>query len=184
MPDTKAMSNKQYGVLQGMVIGALLSILIVGGAVCNVLPSLLHFHPQNDDISSRLQFFVSYLPLLSIPLVLAIGRMAGLRFFSPQDIDGSGLTTQTTQTARVYQAVIQNTLEQTVIAIPGHLIWCVSMPLSGQHAGPLAAVMFIWGRLLFAVGYSSGAEARSLGFTLTFYPTVVMYLCIGVNSIL
>jgi hypothetical protein len=36
--------------------------------------------------------------------------------------------------------------------------------------------MFGLGRLLFLLFYARGAPARALGFTLTFYPTVGLYL--------
>jgi len=40
---------------------------------------------------------------------------------------------------------------------------------------------FSLGRLLFFLGYLRGAAARSLGFTLTFYPTVGLLVADGVR---
>jgi uncharacterized membrane protein YecN with MAPEG domain len=39
---------------------------------------------------------------------------------------------------------------------------------------PVFALYFILGRLMFALGYRHGAGARAVGFTLTFYPSVVL----------
>jgi len=42
-----------------------------------------------------------------------------------------------------------------------------------------AAILFVFGRILFWRGYARGAPARALGFALTFYPTLAMLLTIG-----
>lgn len=106
-------------------------------------------------------------------LILAIGNLARHRFFTPADIDGSGLTGGTDR-AHVLQAILQNTLEQAVIAVIAHLFWAAVMPFGAQAAIPVAAVLFVIGRICFAAGYAGGAGARAFGFALTFYPTVVL----------
>ena len=58
------------------------------------------------------------------------------------------------------------------------------MPASWISVVPVAAVLFVAGRILFARGYSDGAAARSLGFALTFYPSVLMIFLIVVGAIL
>ncbi len=74
--------------------------------------------------------------------------------------------------------MLQNTLEQTLLALTVHLIWVVVMPLSWIAAVPAAAIMFFSGRLLFIHGYSKEAPSRALGFALTFYSSVIMLLTI------
>jgi uncharacterized MAPEG superfamily protein len=72
----------------------------------------------------------------------------------------------------VLQALIQNTLEQTVLAAFAYGAWLLIPPAGGARTVALCACLFSVGRLLFFVGYARGAAARSLGFALTFYPTV------------
>ncbi|MEK9660833.1 MAG: MAPEG family protein, partial [Alphaproteobacteria bacterium] len=116
-------------------------------------------------------------------LVLAIGALARHRFLTPADIDGSGLVAGSDR-ARILQAIVQNTLEQAVIAIVAHLVWAAAMPPAWQAVVPAAAILFVFGRIAFAIGYAGGAPARAFGFALTFYPTVFMLVASGVALIL
>ena len=92
-----------------------------------------------------------------------------------RDIDGGGLTMGTDK-AKVYQAFLQNTLEQVVLALIVHVSWVLTMPGNWLGVIPVAVVSFFVGRGLFLRGYALGAGARAVGFGLTFYPTVLMFL--------
>ena len=107
-----------------------------------------------------------------------IGLLARHRFFTPEDIDGGGLTKGTPQ-AQVLQSTLQNTLEQTVLGLSTHIVWAVTMPPSWQTAVAAAAILFFVGRVLFWRGYVHGASARALGFALTFYPSVGMLILVA-----
>jgi hypothetical protein len=111
-------------------------------------------------------------------LAANIAMLARHRFFTPADIDGGGLS-EGTSTAKLLQSILQNTLEQSVLALSVHAIWAAAMPSAWQAAVPAAAILFFLGRLLFWRGYSRGAPARALGFALTFYPTVAMLALIA-----
>ena len=108
-------------------------------------------------------------------LLAHIGSLACHRFLTPADIDGSG-PTPGTERAQALQGLLQNTLEQVVLAVPTHLAWAALMPRNWQAAIPAAVVLFVSGRVLFWWGYMRGAPARALGFALTFYPTAAMLL--------
>ncbi|WP_010188738.1 MAPEG family protein [Sphingomonas sp. PAMC 26605] len=101
-------------------------------------------------------------------LAAAIGNVARLRFFSADDIAGSGSGTASAEVDRA-KAVLQNTLEQVVLAVPVHLALAVLLASSVPLIVALAA-LFAIGRLLFWIGYARGAKARAFGFALTFYP--------------
>ncbi|MGJ4949321.1 MAPEG family protein [Bradyrhizobium sp. HKCCYLS20291] len=102
-------------------------------------------------------------------LLASIGNVARLRFFSAQDIAGSA-TTVASDAVRRGNAILQNTLEQAVLAVGVHLGLAATLP----NPAPLLitlVVLFGLGRLLFWLGYAGGAAGRALGFALTFYPT-------------
>ena len=103
-------------------------------------------------------------------LAAAIGNVARLRFFSADDIAGSGSGTATAEVGRA-NAVLQNTLEQVVLAVPVHVALAVVVASSVPLIVALAA-LFAIGRLLFWIGYARGAEAHAFGFALTFYPSL------------
>jgi hypothetical protein len=111
--------------------------------------------------------------------MVAIGRVANLRFYTPEDIDGAGLTDGTPQT-RLHRAILQNTLEQAVLAVAAYATWAVVMPHGWLGCIAVAALLFVTGRVLFASGYTRGAPGRALGFGLTAYPTFGMLATVAV----
>jgi len=100
-----------------------------------------------------------------------IANVARLRFFSPTDIAGGGRTEAST-VVRDASAILQNSLEQVVLAIPVHFAAAVVMERSATLLIALG-LTFTIGRIAFWRGYAHGAQARAFGFALTFYPTIV-----------
>jgi len=107
--------------------------------------------------------------VIACPLAM-VARTAALRFFSPDAIGGSVSDHPGSAAARA-NAVLTNTIEQAVLAVPIHLVLAILLP---QPAALVAAMAlaFSVGRLLFWAGYSGGPGRRALGFALTFYPTL------------
>lgn len=103
-------------------------------------------------------------------LAAAIGNVARLRFFSADDVAGSGSGTATAEVGRA-NAILQNTLEQVVLAVPIHVALAVLVASSVPLIEALAA-LFATGRFLFWIGYARGAKSRAFGFALTFYPSL------------
>ena len=167
---------KQKGVLRGMGPAGAISALAL---VCGVLWPLPFMLPAAET-AARIARALTWDTVVLAFLVFSIGRLAQHRFFTPDDIDGSGLT-QGTDRARVLQAILQNTLEQSVIAVLAHLAWAATMPPGWQGAIPVAVILYAIGRIAFIRGYTGGAGARAFGFAITFYPTVMMTLTILVT---
>jgi len=164
-------SAKQRGVLVGIGIGLTATLLLIAGGVL--------LNPFNYSaeivIVERIALAMRCAALLALFVALSVGRLAKQRFFNPQDIDGGGLSSGSTD-AQLLQSLLQNTIEQAVLAILVYMAWAVTMPGEWLSVLPLAAISFALGRLLFFVGYHRGAPGRALGFALTFYPSVVMLI--------
>jgi uncharacterized membrane protein YecN with MAPEG domain len=165
-----ALSTKQQGVAKGMGLALFLSLASIGYAIYS---NPLSF----DDNTNRLEVLSYSFILPTLFLLISIGRLAKHRFFSAEDIDGSGLT-QGSQQARILQSIIQNTLEQLVIALPIYFAWSTLAPSLWLSAVPICSALFLLGRILFATGYKHGAPARSFGFALTFYSSAVLLLAL------
>jgi len=168
------LSSKQTGVLKGMMAGlaiaiASLGLAIAGGAKWPAASAEL-------SVARTIRWDVIVIACLAINIAM----LARHRFFSSDDIDGGGLA-KGTATALILQSTLQNTLEQAVLAIPVHVAWAVVMPTTWHLAIPAAAILFVIGRVLFWRGYARGAPARALGFSLTFYPSLLMLLAIAVR---
>lgn len=168
------MSREQLGVLGGMAVAMTITVVAIMTALDLRPEALLPRGPFPETLAAALQWDV----LIVACLAATIGNLARHRFFTPEDIAGGGLSAGTPR-ARVFQAVLQNTLEQSVLAIGVHAVWSAATQLSAQAVVPVAAILFVAGRILFALGYARGAPARALGFGLTFYPSVLMLVLLA-----
>jgi len=116
-------------------------------------------------------------------LLLCIARLAKHRFTTPQDIHGSALT-EGTERAKLLQALLQNTLEQTVLAFPVYLAASLVFPARFLPMVAAAAALFVVGRIQFFRGYARGAPSRAAGFGLTFYPSVALLISVVAVAVL
>lgn len=163
-----SLSRPQRGVAIGIATGLGVTLAVL--AMAALIGPLNGTH---DSLYFRLQIFALSALVPTVALAVSIGRLAAHRFWTPQDIDGSGLASGT-EKAKLLQALLQNTLEQLTLALPVYAVWSILAPMSLMAALPAAAALFLLGRVLFLWGYPRGAAGRSLGFALTFYPTLVL----------
>jgi len=160
------LTEKQRGVVRGVIPAALLSLGGLAGISFLIPVSALPL----DETGARLAWALRWALLPILTLMISIMRVANHRFASPDDIDGSGLSAGT-ERVLVLRAILQNTLEQSVLAVAAYGIWATVMPHSWLRAIPVAAMLFAAGRILFACGYQRGAPGRAMGFGLTAYPS-------------
>lgn len=153
----------QAGVARGIGIGLGLTIAMVAIAM---------MRGSAATLESRCATLGIALLTVGVWTAAAIGDVARRRFASPAAIDGSDGTDAGVDRAN---AILRNTAEQALLAGIAY----AALTLLSDHARvPVAlfAACFSAGRLLFWTGYRDGAEARALGFALTFYPSVAALL--------
>lgn len=143
-------TEKQRGVLHGM-LGAVGATLLALAVAVTVPPAAVL--PEHDFPAALVQA-LKWDVLLVACLAVNIAMLARHRFFTPEDIDGGGLSKGMAQ-AQLLQSTLQNTLEQVILALSLHMIWATAMPWSWQAAVPTAAILFLVGRVLFWRGYPS-----------------------------
>ena len=171
-----ALSSKQRGVAKGMVLAVLTTL--AGFTLAHWgMPALTLIE---DSLRGRLHLLATALLLPGLTLMFCVGRLANHRFFTPADIDGSALT-EGTPTARRLQSLLQNTLEQVVLALIAYVAAKLLLPFNFLSLIPAAALMFLVGRILFFRGYAHGAASRAYGFALTFYSTVLLMVATGLT---
>ena len=110
-----SLTAKQGGVLRGMMAGAAVTLVVIIGAL---LAGPILLSPE-ASVGRRIAFALKTDAWIALWLCISIGLLARHRFFTPEDIDGGGLT-HGTETAHILQATLQNTLEQTVLAVLVH----------------------------------------------------------------
>lgn len=123
----------------------------------------------------RLGFAVTADVFVLLWLLVAVGNVANGRFHWSADSRGAGYAPPSSRLApRV--AILQNTLEQCVLAVGAHLALAVVLRGEELRLLPLLVALFAIGRAAFWIGYRGGAPGRAFGFATTFYPTVAGYL--------
>ncbi len=146
--------------------GALATTIVVLGAAA-ILSRAATPPPFPDRLQSALRVDV----FVAACLAAAIANVARLRFFSAQDISGSGVG-EGSPRVRQANAILQNTLEQASLAGGAHM----AVAATFSHPDTLLkalACLFVTGRVLFWVGYGHGPRGRAFGFALTFYPSAL-----------
>jgi hypothetical protein len=159
--------------------------VVTMATIALIMYVLPFYAPRYQDISSFSERMELVLPWTLLPvttLFLAIFNMVLFRIHSPADID-AGLA-EPSELARVYQSIIQNTLEQTALAIPIYTVAGVILPASRLIVILFVAILFFIGRIAFFLGYSHSAPGRSIGFTLTVIPTLLLFLEILLRQLL
>jgi hypothetical protein len=158
------LSSEQRGILKGMLLGAILpaSPILSGAWLIQV--------PRSPEAAGHLVWIVPFVVILALPLAAIIAAIARHRFFHAAVIDGGNDPADRWLMAA--RAVLQNTLEQTVLATLVFLALAILLPPAWLGILPAAALWFLLGRAIFAFTYVRGAAARSFGFASTFYPTL------------
>ncbi len=170
-PASPGLGLKRLGVAAGMAAGLAVTLLGLMWPGLSSGPS---------DMPARLSAWLACDLAAAVWLAVAVGRLARHRFFSDADIDAA-LRAGTVR-ADVLQSLVQNTLEQTVLAVVAYGAWLlVPRPDAPVATAWIAVGCFSVGRLLFFVGYGRGAAARAFGFALTFYPTVGLLLAAAIR---
>ena len=168
------MTEKQIGVLKGISAGLTITVISISLAYLGIFEPFFPAPIADKSLMRALRWDV----LIVACLAVNIAMIASHRFFTPDDIDGGGLSNGT-PAARLLQSMLQNTLEQAVLALGVHAAWASVMPLTSQAVVPVASMLFVLGRVMFWRGYAGGAPSRALGFALTFYPSLTMLLIIA-----
>ncbi|GJD30130.1 hypothetical protein PMNALOAF_1374 [Methylobacterium adhaesivum] len=164
MPGDDAFRQAQRRVALAMALGLTVTMGWLALAV-----ALDAGHPA-QPLAERLQAALRADLFVVGWLAAAIADVARRRFFSRDDIAGSAAGAAS-RAVREAAAILQNTAEQVVLAVPVHLALATVMARPTVALAALAA-LFGAGRALFWLGYRRGPGGRALGFALTFYPTV------------
>ena len=166
-----SLDHEQSAVVRGIAVAVAFMVAFLAIGYLWVVPPAGPFESTADRLALAFKADIFVFAWLAA----AIGRVANLRFFSPADIHGGGLTGASDQ-IRVPLAILQNTLEQCVLAVGAHLALAALLRDEEMHLIPLLVALFGIGRLAFWLGYEGGAGRRAFGFATTFYPTAGAYL--------
>ena len=145
---------------------ALLLCTVVLGAGYLWLPPALVGVATPMAPADRLAFALKWDLLIFIWLAGSVGAVSRKRFWSPADRHGSAYS-EASPALAVRVANLQNTLEQTVLAVGAHLILATVLLAEELVLIPLLVLLFLAGRAAFAIGYAKSPIARAFGMAVT-----------------
>jgi len=158
------MTRDQEQVLGGMALAVVVTVIALVPAYLLSKSGADHVRLSAPEASA----------LAVLALVFCIGGIARKRFFHADVIGGAAFDKPGSAVA-IDKAVLQNTLEQTVLAVIACNGLAAELPMLAPVLLPVLVSLFLIGRILFIAGYAKGAGGRAFGFALTFYPTVAAY---------
>lgn len=153
--------------------------LLVTGATLSAgyfwLPS--EFLGLNEAMTAggRLAFALKVSLPVFLWLAWCLRMVSSGRFRVPADRRGAAYGEPTPDLA-VRIAILQNTLEQTVLLIGALLILAAVLRGPELVLIPLSVTLYLVGRVAFDLNYSKGAVARSFGMALTAGPIICGFL--------
>lgn len=144
----------------------------------------LQLWPQamvSDAAADRIAYALGFEIYVALMLLLGVVVVANRRFFSDTYIDGSA--PEAGSTADINRRFLQNTLEQSLLALVGHMSLALVVPIEAIHIIPVLVMLFVFARICFWVGYHISPQARAFGFAATFHPTVAVFLYVIVGAL-
>jgi len=154
---------KQLLVLAGIVLAVTILALLSRATPPFALP-------DGDDQAARLAYWAHWLLLPGLTLAAGVGLAGAWRFLDSEAIDGT--PAPKSAGLEITLRYNRNTLEQLVLAAIAWAGLALALPHERLVLVPALAVLFVFARALFWVGYLIAPWARAAGFALTFYPTV------------
>lgn len=158
--------------IRSAALRAILLCTVVLGLAYRYVPQLVVM--PDDTLEQRLAFWAGSSLLFLVWVLVGVGMVSTGRRHSAEDIRGSAFAPPSPKIA-VAAAFLQNTLEQTFIALVAQLALVL---LLEEHALPLVAastILFAIGRVTFLRGYPRGAGARAFGMALSALPSLFAF---------
>ncbi len=169
-----AFDSEQLGILRGSALALAFALpALAAGYIW--LPAEMFGLSSAMTMGDQIAFALKADLLLLVWLAWCVRAVSSGRFRSPVDRKGQAFGPPSEAIA-IPAAILQNSLEQTVLAFGAHLVLATVLRGAELVIIPLLVVLYLVGRLTFSLNYSKGAARRSFCMALTGAPTVASYL--------
>ncbi|WP_209428043.1 MAPEG family protein [Pararhodobacter sp. SW119] len=169
-PETVDMAAEERAIRRDTSIATAVTLAGFGAAFW-IGPAIADLPSAMAD---RLGFAAMCWAVPGFVLLVGILMVSTTRRFSPEDIGGQAARPPSERLA-IKAAFLQNTLEQTVLAAGVYFALAAVAGGAWLALLPVAAGLFVIGRVLFYIGYPRGAQGRALGMGLTMMPAALGY---------
>lgn len=168
-----AFDAEQKGILRWSALAILLTVAVLGAGY-TWLPAGSIGLTEAMTAGDRIAFALKVDLLIFLWLAGCLRAVASGRFRTPADRRGAAYGAPTSALA-IRIAILQNSLEQTVLGVGAHLILATVLRGSELVLIPLSVFLYLVGRAAFAINYSTGAVARAFGMALTGASIIACY---------
>lgn len=169
-----AFDSEQLGILRGSALALAIAIAVLSAGYAWLPPAWLGLR-EEMSLGEQIAFALKFDVPLFLWLAWCVREVSKRRFRSSVDRKGSAFARPSEEIA-IHLAVLQNSLEQTVLAFGAHLVLATVLRGTELVIIPLLVALYLTGRVSFSLAYPHGAARRSFGMALTAAPTVVSYL--------
>lgn len=173
-----ALDPEQRGIVRNSLWAVLIAVSASAGAYLWVPSATFGLDPA-WDAGERLAFALKCDFLIFLWLAGCLRAVASGRFNTPADRKGAAYG-QPTQSLAVRLALLQNSLEQTVLTVGAHLLLAALLRGPELVLIPVGVALYLVGRASFALSYPKGAAARAFGMALTAAPSLIGLFLAGV----
>lgn len=166
------LKTSQRNVNIGVVVGLTLTCALAGFLWFGLEDHYFVIPDRQILLDERLAYAAKWTLLPAMCIILGIGKIAYQRYFS----DAIDPTVQVNnRKLTIWRQYTQNTFEQAFLYVIGAAAFAPITPQYWLRLIPIIAILFVVGRILFAIGYLINPSYRSPGFGMTFYPIVLLY---------
>lgn len=169
-----ALDTEQKVILGWSALAVLVTVAVLGAGY-RWLPAGYLGLNETMTAGERIAFALKADLLIFLWLAGCLRAVASGRFRTPADRKGAAYGPPTPSLA-IRIAILQNSLEQTVLVVGAHLILATVLRGSELVLIPLSVFLYLSGRAAFAINYRKGAVARAFGMALTGAPIIAGYM--------
>ncbi|MBX9630153.1 MAG: MAPEG family protein [Burkholderiales bacterium] len=170
--------REQWSIVWQSALAVLFAVAVLGAGYLWLPPEVVGV-VGTTAVGDRLAFALKWDLLIFLWLAGCVGAVSQARFWTPADRKGSAFGPPRPAIA-LRAAILQNSLEQTMLTLGAHLILAVVVRDSELVLIPLLVVVYLVGRAAFAIGYAASPIARAFGMALTAAPLVFTYVLAAV----
>ncbi len=133
---------------------------------------IINWEPVSWTVADRLELMIKCSIIALAPAVVGIAIVAAQRLNPDMWV---GQRPKPNSALDVNTRFVLNTIEQFILFLVGLSGVALFTPIAEADSIPILTSLFLFGRILFWIGYHKNPYLRAFGFGITFYPTVGVF---------
>ena len=166
--------REHWSIVRQSIVAMLVAAAVLGADYLWIAPELVGVAGPMG-VADRLAFTLKWDLPIFLWLAGCVGAVSQGRFWTPAERGGSARGPAGPAIA-LRAAILQNSLEQSVLTVGAHLILATVLRGPELVLMPVLVALYVVGRAAFAAGYVRNSIARAFGMALTAAPVGFAYV--------